>query len=48
MKNKKMPLKDFINEIKKKGEPIVIIDMDRELKELKEYSNQSILYNTIK
>lgn len=34
MKSGKIPLKNYINEVKKKGETIIIIDMKKELKTL--------------
>ena len=34
MKNGKIPLKNYINEVKKKGKTIIVIDMKKELKTL--------------
>lgn len=44
MKSRKIPLKNYINEVKKKGEVIVVINMEKELKELtKEETSSNIL-----
>lgn len=46
MKNRKTPIKNFINEIKKKGKPIITIDIENEFKDLKECTEHSVLFNS--
>lgn len=41
MKNEKIPLKKYVNEVKKKGEAIIVINMEKELKTLTEEEKSS-------